>query len=127
MILITGSFLFVTGCGRTKTYPLTGNVTFDGKPIPRGTITFLPKTDQTNTGSYSMAVVKEGNFKIEKGKLGLNEGTYSVIVTGTDGIVEEFHPEGLPLFTDYHTEFVFNKELLQFDIEVPVSQKLKKR
>jgi hypothetical protein len=125
-ILVIGIF-FVTGCGGTKTHPLTGYVTFDGKPVPHGTVTFLPKTDQTNAGSYSMAVIKEGSFKIEKGKLGLVEGTYSVIVTGTNGVAEEFHPEGLPLFTDYRTEFVFNKEMLQFDIEVPISQKFKKR
>jgi hypothetical protein len=127
VILVIGNVLFITGCGGTKTYPLTGKVTFDGKPIPRGTVTFLPKTNQTNTGSYSMAIVKDGNFKIEKGKLGLIEGTYAVIVTGMDGIAEEFHPEGLPLFADYRTEFVFNEGMLQFDIEVPVSQKFKKK
>jgi hypothetical protein len=127
VILTVVSIFFVTGCGGTQTYPLTGHVTFDGKPVPRGTITFLPKTDQTNAGSYAMAVIKEGNYKIEKGKLGLVGGTYSVIITGTNGVAEEFHPEGIPLFTDYRTEFVFRQDIPQFDIEIPVSQKIKKR
>ncbi|MDR2705581.1 MAG: hypothetical protein LBC02_07360 [Planctomycetaceae bacterium] len=127
VILTVGSIFFVTGCGGTKTYPLTGHVTFDGKPVPRGMITFLPKTDQTDAGSYAMAVIKEGNYKIEKGKLGLVGGTYSVIVTGTNGVAEEFHPEGIPLFADYRMEFIFSQEMLQFDIEIPVSQKFKKR
>jgi hypothetical protein len=127
VILTVGSIFFVTGCGGAKTYSLTGHVTFDGKPVPHGTITFLPKTDQTDAGAYAMTVIKEGNYKIEKGKLGLAEGNYSVIITGTNGIAEEFHPQGIPLFIDYRTEFVFSQGIPQFDIEIPTSQKFKKR
>jgi hypothetical protein len=51
----------VAGCGgndRPTTYPLTGTVTFDGKPVPVGTVTVLP--DAGGGGLGAAVAIKDG-------------------------------------------------------------------
>jgi hypothetical protein len=55
--------LFVAGCGRSaphETAPVSGTVTFAGKPLPGGTIGFHPK----GKGNPGFGEIKDGKFKI---------------------------------------------------------------
>jgi hypothetical protein len=71
-----------SGCGDSnpKTYPVSGVVTLDGKPVPGATVTFIPddsksKSAATNCdaqGKYSMSTFKQGDGAIP--------GSYKVIV-----------------------------------------------
>jgi hypothetical protein len=62
-VLILAVLLAATGCndGKPPKYKLSGNVTFEGQPIPEGTIMFLasdlrgqPETAQIVDGKYML-------------------------------------------------------------------------
>lgn len=115
----------LAGCGGPKTFPVEGTVTFDGKPVPKGMVTFSPDTEKGNDGRPSVTVIENGNYLIKPGPHGLLGGAYVVTVNGTDGVADEFQPEGNPLFKRYRLEHVFGESDKRFDIEVPDTQKLK--
>jgi hypothetical protein len=73
--------LFVAGCGRKDPYdrqPLTGTVTFQGQPLDKGTIQFLPQ-DPARAFSAG-ALIQDGRFQVSR-EQGLPPGTYRVAIT----------------------------------------------
>ena len=89
-ILFLGSLLLmVSGCGDSgpkdsvyKLVPVSGTVTFDGKPAVGAFISFKP-TGTTNGNGASAAVDAVGKFKITNpnGKEGIPVGSYVVLVS----------------------------------------------
>jgi hypothetical protein len=73
------------GCGGASLAPVTGTVTLDGKPLERGTVTFLPVQDgQIGYGS----IQPDGRYTVETGTgaaraKGLATGEYRVAVVAT--------------------------------------------
>lgn len=64
MLLIGATFAgaFVLGCSSGSSVhqvDVTGKVTIDGEPVPRGTITFVAEDGQTPTGG---GIIEEGNY-----------------------------------------------------------------
>jgi hypothetical protein len=59
LLLFTGS-----GCGDGKPpkYPLSGTITFDGKPIAEGSIMFIPSDRHSSTET---AAIVDGKYAIE--------------------------------------------------------------
>jgi len=61
--------LLIAGCGsgRPTTVPVRGKVTFDGKPVPTGRITFYPAEGRSATGaigpdgSYTLTTFEPGD------------------------------------------------------------------
>jgi len=78
---------FAVGCG-DKTggrVGLSGTVTFQGKPLDRGNILFIPSTPgPTQTG----AEIKDGKFTIIK-EQGLVPGKYKVSISSPDGVTPD--------------------------------------
>ena len=54
---ITG-MLLVSGCGgpdgRLETFPVSGTVTLDGKPVPNATVTFVPVERESTRPAFGM-------------------------------------------------------------------------
>ncbi|MEZ6140660.1 MAG: hypothetical protein R3B84_08820 [Zavarzinella sp.] len=125
--LFSACALSLLGCGGGggSTYDVTGMVTFQGKPVPKGFITFEPDTAKGNTGPGGGATIVNGKFKTDKGK-GVVGGPYIVKIVGYDGIVAnqsgEELTDGKPLFAPYVTNFDFPKEDSDQKFEVPDSQ-----
>src|SRR5215207_8838255 len=96
--------LAVAGCGgEEKVYDVTGTVTHDGKPIPKGLIFFDPDVTKKATGPQGFANIQDGKFTTaEKGK-GVRGGPYVVRVSGFDGKEAPEAPFGTFLFPE-HTE-----------------------
>ncbi len=68
--------LLATGCSeeqKTPQFPVSGNVTFDGKPLEKGSISFLPSA----AGPAASAPIEEGTFSIDR-SLGPGQGAYKV-------------------------------------------------
>lgn len=85
--------LFVLlGCSsdpRGKYYPVEGKITLaDGKPVPPGSVTFLPIQDGSNARVFpaSMGPIKEdGSYTLStKGKPGAPAGKYRVMLSSKE-------------------------------------------
>ena len=122
--------VLLAGCGgdHVETYPLTGAITYQGEPIPRGYIVFEPKADAGNSGPGTQAEILDGRYTMLKG-LGVIGGPHTVHVYGYDGQPVEIPsgPDGQtmtstmgrPLFTGYSFDLDLPREASEHDIEVP--------
>jgi len=103
------------GCGDGSDGPprhkLSGAITFNGEPIPAGSLTLSPDSSQNNSGPGSTAKIAGGKFSTEKGK-GIVGGPYQIVVQGYDGIPVEIEGEG----TDERGKELFPPYTLQVDL-----------
>ncbi len=105
--------------------PRTSPVTFAGKPVPVGTISFEPDSSQGNRGPGSVAQIKDGKYST--GGKGPTGGPHIVRITGSDGVPSTidgrpdgmFLPEGKALFAPYETKVDLPKGATTKDFEVP--------
>lgn len=117
------------GCGSSDKgpprYTVSGTVSFEGKPVPKGFITFLPDTSKGNKGPGGGAEIKAGSYRTATGK-GVVGGPYIVKIVGYDGIATsaegEELPDGQSLFTPYQTAVEFPLEATKQDFQVLPSE-----
>lgn len=119
LIVLSAFSLCLAGCGRgDDRNSLSGNVTFDGKPLAYGEIVFRPAK-----GPEGSATVRDGKYSTDDGGQGITRGPNTVIVTGysaepvsnaDETKVSEAAP---PLFSSYQQEADLSSET--FDITVP--------
>jgi hypothetical protein len=117
------SLVVVLGCGDNGgNYEISGTVTWDGKPIPKGFITFIPDKDKGNSGPGGGAEIVDGKYRTAKGK-GIIGGPYIVKIVGYDGIPYKEGGEevttGKALFHEYEIAVEFPKESTTKDFTVP--------
>ncbi len=62
IFLMAYGLIALVGCG-PSTGVITGEVTYKGKPVPGGLLTFRPVDESQNSASYELA--RDGKFKIE--------------------------------------------------------------
>jgi hypothetical protein len=84
----------LAGCGGTYNASVTGKVTLDGTPVPRGTVTFYPVT----TGSTAYGKIEsDGSYELRTGKeAGLNAGDYVVTIAANEPPTEKRGKGGGP-------------------------------
>jgi hypothetical protein len=73
-----------SGCGSGDDLPrepISGTVTFEGQPIPSGSIQFVPR--QTKEGIASGAVIADGRFRVDR-EDGPVPGSYQVMIFASD-------------------------------------------
>lgn len=125
---VIGVGLLALGCGPAGPvrYDVSGTVTFDGQPVPIGTITFVPAGG--NTGPGGSAGIEAGRFDTASTGKGPTGGPHVAIITGFDGKtvggIEQVQ-EGSPLFIDYREDVDLPKEATVRDFDVPGSARLK--
>ncbi len=104
------------GCGEgadkgPKRYHVSGTVTFEGKPVPFGTIMFTPDSKKGNKGPQGVAKIVDGKFDTANGH-GIVGGAHQITITGVsekaDPKVDS--PPDKSLFPEFKTEFNFPKE-----------------
>jgi hypothetical protein len=88
--------LCLAGCGGgSGTVPVRGTVTFKGKPVPSGTITFIPDAGPHATGeigpdgTYTLTTYKAGD--------GAVPGSYKVVVVAMQDTSARLPEERTPL------------------------------
>jgi hypothetical protein len=87
----------LTGCGGggPKTVPVRGTVTYKGKPVPNGTVLFVPVAGPHATGeigpdgSYVLTTVRPGD--------GAVPGTYKVVIVALQDMTGRLPEERTPL------------------------------
>lgn len=131
----------MSGCGWNsdtgpERFDVSGTVTFDGIPIPRGTIVFSPDQSKGNSGPQGAAEISDGKYDTSTKGKGLVGGAHIVTIRGFDKVDENAKPkmssDGMatpqpPLFPTYSTKKDIPKDKSSLDIEVPKKKKRKKR
>jgi len=122
--MIVGLIGVVTGCsggGGPPRYRVSGEVKFDGKPVPYGEVLFTPDGGKGNSGAQGIATIKDGKYDTAGTRApGVAGGAMVVHVTALSD------PDGKLL-----CEHEFNVDLPKADtardIDIPASAAKKKR
>ena len=120
---ILGCVCVLSGCfgeAGPQRYRVSGEITFDGKPVPHGEILFTPDSGQGNSGPQGIAMIQDGKFD--------TKGSRSPGVAGGATVVQVAalaDAKGKLL-----CEYQFNIDLPKADstqkIEIPASASKKK-
>src|SRR5262245_29789774 len=83
-LFIVFASLAIFGCGSDgpPRYRVHGMVTYEGKPVPAGTIIFEPDASQKNDGPQGLATIHAGLFDSAKGGKGTVGGPHRVTILG---------------------------------------------
>ena len=89
ILLLAAFFVAVSGCGDggLKTYPVSGTVTYQGKPLAGATVGFSPKVPGEGDGGFARTDEK-GFYQLQTTQGRVNAGTtpgeYYVTITKVD-------------------------------------------
>lgn len=126
---LAGVVLALGGCGsKLKTAPVQGKISYKGKPVPNGTITFIPADGPTATGEiqpdgfYTLTTERPGD--------GAVLGEHKVIIVAqlkpAGALPEEAQPPPPPIVplkytsaatTDLQANVKDEKNIINFDLQ----------
>ncbi|QDT64932.1 hypothetical protein V22_21770 [Calycomorphotria hydatis] len=104
-------------------YSLSGEVTFQGEPVPRGQIRFIPDYNAGNQGPASTVTIVDGRYETRDG-YGIVGGAYQVQIEGyepsqvDDSNLDAPPQPEKPLFANYKTQVEFEKKNSSYDFVV---------
>ncbi len=115
--------LAMAGCSpEEKLYDVSGTITHQGKPVPKGVIHF----DPDGGGPQGFANIENGKFNTAtpgQGKGIRGGGKYTLRINGFDGKVGDESPMGAAVFPEH----MFSKDLSAqnqtLDYDVPAKKK----
>jgi hypothetical protein len=122
LVLALACVLLAGGCGKKRepTFDVSGKVTFNGKPVPRGQIVFNPDPENGNRSRQSgYAEIQDGAFDTRKSGIKSPAGPVIVRIEGFDGKPDGKTQFGNPLFVDYSEKIELPAEHCQRDFDVP--------
>jgi major membrane immunogen (membrane-anchored lipoprotein) len=86
--LAMSSHLVLTSCGKEddglgKRYPVRGSVQYNGQPLAKGIISFVPESP---TGAGATGAIEDGSYTLETGgnSDGAQAGKYKVTITAKE-------------------------------------------
>lgn len=125
-MVVLAATLPLVGCGKPEAanrLPLSGTVTFDGKPLPRGMIIFEADASRRNSGPQGHAEIKDGKFDTRQSGQGAPTGPLVVRVTGGDGVTPDaLTPFGSLLFDEHAVRVEPTAGQTSLDINIPRPQ-----
>tara|TARA_R110002072_G_scaffold303142_1_gene495867 strand:+ start:152079 stop:152564 length:486 start_codon:yes stop_codon:yes gene_type:complete len=111
-----------SGSSGPQRYEVSGSVTYDGKPVPKGFVTFYPDSEEGNSGPGGGAEIRDGVYRTAAGK-GVVGGPHRIRIIGFDGIARtesgEELADGASLFTPYESSIDFPKADTVQNFEIP--------
>ncbi|WP_198000393.1 hypothetical protein [Gimesia alba] len=130
MVVFSGiGCLLLAGCSAGSSdvtlYDVSGTVSYNGKPVPFGSVLFIADADEGNAGPQGVAEINDGKFNTAEAGRGVVGGAYKVIIKGRSVRASAEDDEGQgaePLFADYQTAVVFPEENTEQKFEVPERQ-----
>lgn len=88
------------GCGganHPQLYPVTGTVTYDGKPLARASVLLVPEGGSVALGQTD----EQGNFSLKtQGEMGAVEGPAKIAVTAAEEAKKKISAEEFEKLTD---------------------------
>ena len=121
VVLLVVGFVATAGCDKTpKRYHVWGKITYQGQPIPAGSITFDPDIQAGGTGPQGFSIIKNGEYDTRKdGGLGHVSGKYVARIYAADGVPQVELPIGQRLFPERMIPYELPKEDKELNIDVP--------
>lgn len=125
--VVLGSLAMSAGCGTAETgqAAVQGTVTYQGKPVPAGTIVFEPDAAQGNQGPSGFASIKDGHYSTRDSGKGVRPGPVTLWISGFDGVNSANSDSGMgkPLFSTYKTTGKVTDSTTPLDVEVPANHR----
>lgn len=111
------------GCdSQPKLSQISGNVTFKGKPVPAGYVSFSPNLDAGTEGHVRVFMVENGVYDSAKAsEPGIPPGTYTIEIAGFDGVRIPMYFQGKQIFNPVKDKHVVPEGITTKDFEVPES------
>lgn len=121
LLLIVGCLAAALGCSRQEPgrCDLHGTITFNGKPIPAGSIVFEPDASRGNHGASGFAVIKGGRYDTRQAGKRIPAGPVTLWVSGFDGTPGSDSGLGKPLFPTYTMKRDVSPQMPTLDVDVP--------
>lgn len=119
-LAIVAGMTLVAGCGRTtgpRRYPISGTVTYAGKPLAAGKISFEPDTDRGNKGPGGYGDIVAGRYQTYR-TMGAVGGPHRVVIEGYSGDSPEQWRKRAALFPAHVTtvDLPVGKASVDFDV-----------
>ncbi len=121
IVCFTLGVMALAGCSSgERIYQLSGAITYDGKPVPKGTIVFEPDSTAGNSGGSGFAKIQDGRYdtSILDGR-GVVGGPHLVRIMGLDGVPRGELLNGIPIFQEYSSTADLPKKNGTQDFTVP--------
>jgi hypothetical protein len=129
LTVVATTVLVGGGCRPRNTGPqrfhVSGTVTFDGEPVPVGTIYFEADAARGNAGPVSIVAIEDGRYDTKAARVaGPVQGPLSVRISGSRRIEPGEEPVPL-LFSEYATTVDLDPAVQPhvFDFDVPRSKR----
>ncbi|MHC2066797.1 hypothetical protein ACYFX5_04955 [Bremerella sp. T1] len=118
--------VLLSGCTSQKAsdiYSISGTISYDGKPLPKGNISFAPDASKNNQGPGVTAEITDGKYETPDGK-GISGGPYVLTINGYDGVPIASGEGGMDrmgkmMFEAYELKADLPREDATHDIEIP--------
>lgn len=120
---VVGAAVMTAGCGGDKLgrHAVSGTITFQGKPVPKGFVRFIPDSSKGTRGPGGGASIKNGKFQAPA-KKGVVAGAYLIEIDGLDGVPAkeggEDLQDGKALFPMVRVEHEFPNKDSVWDYDV---------
>jgi len=112
----------LAGCGDDEQlHHVSGTITFEGNPIPKGLIFFDPDPSSGTPGTQGFANIENGRFDTAlagKGTGIRGGGSYIIRISGFDGHEKPEAPFGQFLFPEHELKKELPAEKQTFDYDV---------
>jgi hypothetical protein len=93
--VVTGLALALTGCGGgTQRIRISGQVTFQGKPVPYGNLVFEPDQSKGNRGPQGYAKIQDGRYDTNNAGTGALPRPPGRLPGGLPRAGQRYDPEG---------------------------------
>jgi len=99
MLKVTGVLaILCVGCFNSGPdyHQVSGNVTFNGQPVPLGEVSFTPNSAEGNSGPSVVCPINEGKYQSPAGR-GVVGGAYIAVISG----FQKASPSNDPTASDY--------------------------
>lgn len=127
---LVGLVLLDTGCGMLPQPGwLRGTVTYQGKPVPAGEISFTPDPPGRGPDIPMVCQIRNGTYQVAFSRA-MPDGRYVVKIVGLEaagpaGLVPNatVSPYTKALFRPYEATVEVTRSVTTYDFEVPVEQR----
>ena len=116
------TIMFLAGCGDSgpPRYHVSGSVTYEGKPVPHGSILFQPLPSTGGGAATGNATIRDGKYDTRVAGEPISGGPQIVIIEAFDGKVvnPDYAPFGESLGDSYRRQHDLPEEDATLDVEL---------